>query len=383
MKVKLALLLSLLLAASAFTISYFSSTPKAVQAEISLQEALSDESGSFLPVLAGRGFEFPQDHGHHSGFKTEWWYFTGNLKDPAGERFAYQLTLFRVGLGQAKGSKNPSSWSTDSLFMGHLGLSRPSQSEFFTFERLSRESLGISGVKEAGEKIWLEDWVIERVEGAKPGWRLRAKAQDPDRGEVEINLSLEDTKPPVLQGDGGYSRKGPKPEHASYYVSQTRLRTQGQMRIGGETFAVEGSSWFDHEWSSQAMAEGLVGWDWFSLQLDDETELMLYLLRYQDGRLEPASSGSLVGPEGQKRNLQLSDFQVETLAQYRSQSGSTYPSLWRITVPSEKIDIQVKPVMAEQVMTGRVPYWEGAVDVMGSKAGEDISGVGFVELTGY
>ena len=356
-------------------ISQLSGSQPPVVAEISLQEALSDQSGRFAKVEPGRTFDFPTDHGPHREFKTEWWYFTGNLKNDKGEHFGYQITLFRVGNLPPGSPENPSQWAAQSLFMGHIGLSDPARGKFYTRERLAREGVGLAGATENGKQIWLEDWEIRRL---AEGWGLTARSDD-----LSLELTLTDVKPPTLQGDSGYSRKGPEERHASYYVSQTRLQTEGTLKIQDQMHSVSGTSWFDHEWSSEAMAEGLVGWDWFSLQFDDQTELMLYLLRYKDGRLEPASSGVLVGADGNKENLSLDQFQVKKLSETTVTSGNRYPSEWRITVPSEQLEIQVRPTMAEQEMTGRVPYWEGAVVITGERAGEAVSGRGFVELTGY
>jgi len=350
--------------------------PPPVQAEISLQEALSDKSGKFAEVTPGRSFRFPADHGPHREYKTEWWYFTGNLANEKGEQFGYQLTLFRVGnLIPSEQNENPSEWASQSLYMGHLGLSDVARERFFTRERLGREGVGLAGALENGERVWLEDWEIRRQPG---GWELSARSD-----ELELALKLADTKPPILQGEGGYSRKGPDSKHASYYVSQTRLKTSGLITVEGVEHRVTGASWFDHEWSSEAMAEGLVGWDWFSLQLNDQSELMLYLLRYEDGRLEPASSGTVVAPDGSKQALKLQDFVVESAETQKVESGNVYPSRWRVKVPPVGLQLEVVPKMAEQEMSGRVPYWEGAVKVEGSRNGQPIEGHGFVELTGY
>ena len=362
-----------------YTLQVFSRPSPGVVAEIDLQEALSDDRGEFADVVPGRSFSFPADHGEHPEFKTEWWYFNGNLSNEQGEQFGYQLTLFRVGLSKNNLTANPSAWSTDSLLMGHFAVSDLEAQQFLSFERFARRSLGLAGVEPEGRRIWLENWSIERL---NEGWTLKALAEE-DEHTVRLELSLEETKAPILQGDQGYSRKGPEAKHASYYVSQTRLKSNGKLEFDGKTHSVEGTSWFDHEWSSEAMAEGLAGWDWFSLQLSDDTELMIYLLRYEDGRIEPASSGSFVNSEGQKRNLALQDFEVLVQDRYQSQRGVEYPNRWKISVPSVELKIQVDPLMADQEMTSGVPYWEGAVSVSGTQAGNEVTGRGFVEMTGY
>jgi predicted secreted hydrolase len=364
---------------SVVAVKLLSPTQRPILGTIDLQKALSDDSGQFADVFPGRRFTFPRDHGEHPEFKTEWWYFTGNLSDEVGQRFGYQITLFRIGLATNERMNNPSQWSADSILMGHFALSDVGSQEFYSYERFARRSLGLAGVEPNGAKIWLEDWAIRRLE---KGWAVTAEAVENER-TVEVDLTLTDTKSPVLQGDSGYSRKGPEPRHASYYVSQTRLKTQGQVRIGDRSHKVVGHSWFDHEWSTASMADGLVGWDWFSLQLDDSSELMLYLLRYPDGRLEPASSGASIDPDGTKRNLQLKDFSVEKKGEYRSPRGVVYPSRWLITIPQSDLRLEVRPMMSNQEMTGGVPYWEGAVEVTGRRGEEPISGSGFVELTGY
>ena len=365
---------------SLYLLVRLSSPPAPVVASIDLQAALSDQRGQFKKVTPGRSFQFPRDHGEHPEFKTEWWYFTGNLEGADRSAFGYQLTLFRVGLS-SPGQENPSHWAANSLMMGHFALSNLEEKKFRSFERFSRRALGLAGIDNVqGPRIWLENWNIERRESS---WQILAEAKTEEGRNFSIALQLEDTKPVVLQGDGGYSRKGPRTEHASYYVSQTRLATSGQLVFENETFQVTGNSWFDHEWSSEAMAEGLAGWDWFSLQLDDNTELMLYLLRYDDGRLEPASSGSYIDAQGQKTDLSLNDFSVEKLSEHRSPRGVVYPSRWNINVPSLKLSLDVVPRMADQEMTSGVLYWEGAVSVQGTRADSALDGSGFVELTGY
>ena len=374
------LVLLLALGLSAYLVVRLSSSPTPVTASIDLQAALSDQKGQFKEVKPGRTFEFPADHGEHPEYKTEWWYFTGNLQSDKEQAFGYQLTLFRVGLSSPE-QANPSQWAANSLMMGHFALSNLKEEKFRSFERFSRRALGLAGIDNAlGPQIWLENWKIERLES---GWHLLAEAREEEAGLFKIDLRMEDAKPVVLQGDGGYSRKGPGSEHASYYVSQTRLSTSGELVFEDKPFAVSGNSWFDHEWSSEAMAEGLAGWDWFSLQFEDNTELMLYLLRYDDGRLEPASSGSYINAQGSKTDLVLDDFSVEPLSEHRSPRGVVYPSRWKIKVPSLALELEVKPRMADQEMTSGVLYWEGAVTVQGKRGESELDGVGFVELTGY
>lgn len=367
-----------LLLLSLALIAHFVSPRPEVTASVSLQQYLSDDTNRYCEVIPGREFSFPRDHGEHQGFKTEWWYFTGNLQAEEGRRFGYQLTFFRVALSPEATSSGQSAWTSNDLFMGHLALSDPVDDEFYSFERFARRALGLAGVEPNAKRVWLENWKTERLEGPESGWRLEAA-----EGALQLDLKLLETKPEILQGEGGYSRKGPQSHHASYYVSQTHLESKGTLRLENELFQLSGLSWFDHEWSSQVLAEGLVGWDWFSLHLSDDTELMLFHLRYEDGRLEPTSSGTVVQADGRSEHLALEAFEVEVTDHHRSQRGVNYPSEWNITVASQDLKLKVVPIMANQEMATGVPYWEGAVLVSGTKKGVEISGQGFVELTGY
>lgn len=368
-------LLSLLLIAFIWQLSR--PRGEAVSASISLQEALSSGGSEFAEVRPGRTFSFPADHGPHPDYKTEWWYFTGNLQDGAGRGFGYELTLFRIGVHSRHGT-NPSEWNADSLMMGHLAVSNPLESQFYQEERFSRAADGLAGFLADAKMIWLEDWTVERQAG---GWTLKARTGN--KPEVVLQLHLKDTKPPVLEGDGGYSRKGPFPQHASYYVSQTRLETAGNLTIGESSYAVEGVSWFDHEWSSEPLAKELVGWDWFSLQLSDNTEIMIYLLRSKDGTVQPWSSGSYIDSTGTKTEIKQQDFQLVATSNHLSPSGRTYPSQWRLVLPKQGLNLEIAPTMLDQELHTRVVYWEGAVSISGEKNGRPLDGEGFVELTGY
>lgn len=354
-----------------------SAPPPPITSDVNLARAMSDERGEFAVVRPGRQFEFPADHGEHPDFKTEWWYVTGHLQDAQGRPFGFQLTFFSTGLPKMEPAAQ-SPWTASRVMMAHFAVSDPTGNRFESYERFSRRAIELAGIKteNSGLSIWLGDWTLRRSKDGR--WELRAQQDG-----VGIELSLTEKKPPLLQGDRGYSLKGPDPKDASYYVSLTRLEAEGTLHFESEKFDVTGSSWFDHEWSSQAMAPGLVGWDWFSLQLDDGWELMLYLLRYEDGRLEPASSGVLVAPDGSSTKLSLSQFEVEVTARHRSPKGIEYPSAWVLRVPSEKIELKVAPTMLNQEMKSSVAYWEGAVLVEGRRGGSPITGHGFVEMTGY
>jgi predicted secreted hydrolase len=225
--------------------------------------------------------------------------------------------------------------------------------------------------------VWLEDWSAEEVEPNLV--RLRA-AQD----DLAIDLLLTDRKGPVVQGDGGYSQKGPKPGNASYYYSQTRLDSSGMVQVGDTLYQVDGLSWMDHEFSTSALAPDQVGWDWFALQMDDGNELMVFQIRKANGSVDPFSSGTLVAPDGSTRHLSRDDFQIRVGDTWRSpRSGATYPARWTVEVPAVSLTLELGPYLADQELNVSYAYWEGAVRISGEQAGSAISGSGYVEMTGY
>jgi len=245
---------------------------------------------------------------------------------------------------------------------------------------VGREALGLSGARMGRLKVWIDDWQADQVGEV---FHLRARQEG-----LGLDLALTPAKPPALHGDGGFSRKAARGDAVSYYYSLSRLETKGQLTLNGRSFEVTGSSWMDHEFFSGAMAPGLVGWDWFALQLDDGREVMLYLLRHQDGSLDPASSGTLVAPAGKTSHLRLTDFKVKGTGAWKSpHSGATYPAGWQIGISGAGLDITLSPTLADQEVRAGAPaqvsYWEGQVKVQGQTGGKPITGRGYVELTGY
>lgn len=348
-------------------------------ASLSVAEALrSSDNRGYARALEPRAFNFPQDHGPHPEFRTEWWYYTGNLATAEGRRFGFQLTFFRSALAPEMPERG-SAWATRQAWLAHFALSDVDGERFHAFERWSRGAVGLAGVQAAPFRVWVEDWSAEADGGPVFPMRLRAS-----QGEVALDLRLEPGKPPVLQGEKGLSRKSSEPGNASYYYSLTRMPTRGTVRVGTETFTVTGASWMDREWSTSSLGAGQIGWDWFALQLSDGTDLMLYQLRQTDGRPDPASSGSVVGPDGSSRTMALRDFSLEVLDRWQSpDSGVQYPARWRLRVPSEGLDLTVTPLLADQELDVSFRYWEGAVTIEGTRRGAPIRGNGYVELTGY
>ncbi len=344
---------------------------------LELSRLLSGDAGGFARAVEPRPFDFPRDHGAHPDFRTEWWYLTGNVATDTGRRFGYQFTIFRNAVA-ADSPARVSNWATRQIYMGHLALTDVEGRRLHAVERFARGAAGLAGTELDPFRVWLEDW---RLSGAESGETFRLAAAS---GAIDLELELVAAKPLVLQGDAGLSRKGRRPGNASYYYAFTRLDTAGRIRLDGAELDVRGSSWLDREWSTSALEPGQRGWDWFALQLDDGTELMVYQMRRADGRADPVSSGSRIDAEGSKAALSWDDFQLEVLDWWTSPaSGARYPSGWRLAVPDDRLALRIEPLLRDQELRLSVLYWEGAVRVTGSRAGKPVSGTGYVELTGY
>lgn len=333
---------------------------------------------AFARALAPRAFHFPEDHGPHSEYQTEWWYYTGNLETEQGRHFGYQLTFFRRGLDPQTEPRN-ADLATREIYFAHFAISDV-QGQAHTFaERFSRGAGGLAGASGNPYRVWLEDWSVEAL--SADGSSVRLLASD---GAWRLDLQLQATKPIVAQGDAGLSAKSDQPGNASYYLSYTRMQTKGMLEQNGSGIAVAGESWFDHEWSTSALGPRAVGWDWFSLQLSDGRDLMLFRIRNSDGTSDPVSGGTLVEVDGTVQHIRWSDVTMEELGHWRSPAnGASYPSQWRLKLLSEGIDLNLAPWLSDQEMRVSFPYWEGAVRITGSIGGREISGNGYVELTGY
>ncbi len=333
---------------------------------------------AFARALAPRAFHFPEDHGPHSEFQTEWWYYTGNLETEQGRHFGYQLTFFRRGLDPRPGSRGADLAATEIYFAHFAVTDVQGKSHPFT-ERFSRGAGGLAGASGSPFHVWLEDWSVESVES--DGSSVRLVASD---GAWRLNLTLRATKPIVAHGDAGLSAKSDQPGNASYYLSYTRLETEGTLTQDGSDIPVAGQSWFDHEWSTSALGAQAVGWDWYSLQLSDGRDLMLFRIRNADGTIDSVSGGTLVEQDGTVRHVRSSDVSIDVLEHWRSpESGGTYPSRWRLQLPSEGIELTLAPWLSDQELRVSFPYWEGAVRITGTIAGREVTGNGYVELTGY
>lgn len=343
-------------------------------------------AADYRSVTGPCDFVFPGDHGAHPDFRTEWWYYTGNVFTPSGNHYGFQLTFFRSQIAEPGSEKTwptkPSAWRTKDLFLAHSALSDLERKHFYHDERMARGGAGLAGVAQAqgATRIFMGNWaaVIE-----SDTHRLKATARD-----FTLDLLCKAEKPLTAHGAGGYSLKGKKPESASCYYSFSRLEAEGSITVHGTPVPVRGTAWMDHEFSSAPLEDDLEGWDWFSLQLDDRTELMIYLLRQKTGGNSPSSSGTFVKASGEAVRLSSNDFRVEILERWKSpRSGATYPSRWRIHVIPLNLELSIVPNLADQeLITGkstRVTYWEGSVSVSGRSGQSLVSGLGYVEMTGY
>ncbi|HSB68648.1 MAG TPA: lipocalin-like domain-containing protein [Candidatus Methylomirabilis sp.] len=356
----------LILAVLAFLVSWrFTQVPGVSAAEFRL-------------ALPGYQFSFPRDHFSHDDYRTEWWYYTGHLRTQTGERYGYQVTFFRSGLAEAQA--NPSRWAAKNLYMAHFAIADIPRKSFQYFERLNRGSLGQAGASGKELRVWIGNW---EASGDGTTQRLRAK-----EGEFGVDLALISQKPAVIHGENGISQKGEGRGHASHYYSLTRLKTEGTLTIRGKPVPVTGLSWMDHEFGSTQLDPGQVGWDWFSLQLDDGTELMLYNIRKTDGRPDPHSAGTWVGADARTVHLRQSDFSVEVLDRWQSpRDKGLYPARWRVSVQALGLDLAVTAAFPDQELdtakSTQVIYWEGAVSAEGTARGRPVTGEGYVEMTGY
>lgn len=368
--------LALRVAAAALTVACAS----AVAAPRSASRPSNPGSANgYRPALPGYQFQFPRDHAAHTDFQTEWWYYTGHLNAGA-RRFGFELTFFQVGVNPTR-KQSRSAWALHTLYFAHFTVTDVNGQSFRFTEEVSRPALGMAGSDPKRYRVWIHDWSAALA----PDGRTHAlKASTP---EMAIDLALTPSKPPAINGENGVSQKAAGVGRASHYYSLTRLETTGALRWKGETLKVTGLSWMDHEFGSNQLTPQQTGWDWYSIQLDNRRELMLYVLRLKDGGVEPMSSGTLINADGTTRHLKLADFQIRSSATWKSpHSGGLYPAGWEIRVPSEQLELRITPAVADQELapeaTG-VRYWEGSCKVTGRDRGKPTAGAAYVELTGY
>ena len=333
----------------------------------------------YQTALPGYVYKFPRDHFSHPAYQTEWWYYTGNVKTTGGHRFGFELTFFRQGV-ERNGEKQ-NAWDVQDVYLAHLALSDLDDGQFYHAERTNRAGPGLAGVDEKLQRTW------------NGNWEAKWKGNDQELHAVDerfsFQFSLAPAKPPVIHGENGISQKAAGLGHASHYISFTRLITSGIIQLEGKTYSVTGSSWMDHEFFTHQLDANQTGWDWLSLQLSDNTELMLYHIRKKDGTADSFSSGTYINAQGKSFHLRAGDFSLAPLAEiWKSPvTSAAYPVRWKIEIPGQDLQLEITTPLRSQELSGRTnllpAYWEGAITISGTHAHAAISGVGYLEMTGY
>jgi predicted secreted hydrolase len=334
----------------------------------------------FKQALPGYRYEFPRDHFNHPEFQTEWWYYTGNVTASDGHRFGFELTFFRQGISRDPARRE--TWDPQDLYLAHLALSDLDGGEFYHTERTNRAGPGIAGVDQNQARIWNGNWNVQ--------WHGTEQELHAIYEHFSLALMLHPEKPPVIHGENGVSQKAEGPGRASHYISLTRLATRGTMEFDKKSYAVSGFAWMDHEFFTHQLEKDQVGWDWFSLQLSNNSELMLFRIRRRDGSVDPFSAGTYIDPQGHSVHLLREDFLlIPGDESWKSPvTGALYPVHWRLLVPKLEIELDATTLLKSQELSGQskfVPsYWEGAIDLKGQKGSAlGVTGVGYLEMTGY
>ncbi len=319
-------------------------------------------------ALPGYRYEFPRDHFSHPEFQTEWWYYTGNVHARNGHRYGFELVFFRRG---REAAPNPSAWRVEDVYLAHLALSDIDGRKFRYAQRLNRAGPGIAGITEG--RIWNGNWEAK--------WDVRGDVQTLSAVSegIRFQLRLTPGKPVVIHGENGVSQTGDAPGQASYYVSFPLLAVEGSLN-GAD---VSGSAWMDHEWFSNLLDPAQTGWDWFSVQLENNTQFMLFQLRRSDGTADAHSSATYIAPDGRATNLRRSEFTLTPLGYWTSpKTHARYPVKWHIEIPRLHVSLDCDAALPDQELIaegeGVSAYWEGAAAYSGSARG-----VGYLEMTGY
>jgi predicted secreted hydrolase len=333
-------------------------------------------AADFAPVLPGRALRFPADTGAHPQFRTEWWYVTGWLTDEDGAERGFQVTFFRVGSGLA--ADNPSRFAPRQLVLAHAAIADPAIGHLLHAERAARADDAAAGFSEERTRAWMRDW---HIEGDGERYTTRITADD-----FALDLAFDATQPPLLNGEAGFSRKGPAASDASYYYSLPQLAVAGRLRLGGRWRQVRGRAWLDQEWSSSYLPEGARGWDWMGINLAGGGALMAYQMRGEDGKPLWAAA-SLRDGDGREQRFGPGEVEFEPLRSWPSpRSAARYPVAMVVRVGGRSF--RLEPLMDDQEMDARRStggyYWEGAARLVEDTAqGPREAGRGYLELTGY
>ncbi len=318
----------------------------------------------YREALPDYRYSFPRDHFEHPDYRTEWWYYTGNLEDAKGHRYGFELVFFRQGARADVAPTNQSAWRIDDLYLAHAAVTKIDANRFHYTERLNRAGPGIAGASFAQKRIWNGNWQTQWTGNSQ---HLTAIADD-----FRFDLQLEPAKSFVIHGLNGVSQKAEGTGRASHYVSFPRLKVTGTL----DSEPVHGEAWMDHEWFTDQLDKAQSGWDWFSAQFEDGTELMLFDLRRKDGKPDAYSAGTFIDRAGRPHHLAAADFTLHPTAYWKR-----YPVEWQIGIPSLKVNIVCKAALRNQELAasaGATTYWEGAVTYTGTHPGR-----GYLEMTGY
>jgi predicted secreted hydrolase len=272
-----------------------------------------------------------------------------------------------------------SAWRARQIYVGHFAITDVGRGRFFDATRYAREALGLAGAAADPFDVHVADWSVTQVAGP-PALHWQLQAAD---GDYQLQLTLQSAAPPVLNGDGGLSRKADAVGAASYYYSMPRLQADGRLTRAGQVLPVSGLAWLDREWGSGSLGANQQGWDWFALNLSDGSTLMFYALRDQGGGRDPHSAGTFIDAQGHATALANRDVQIQVQRRWSSPRGGQYPAQWNLRVASQALQLQVTPLLADQELATQPRYWEGAVRVTGTRRGAPVQAQGYVELVGY
>jgi len=329
---------------------------------------LGMKTDRFAPVVPGKVFTFPEDHGPHPDYRIEWWYVTANLADPSGVAYGAQWTLFRQAVNPGTQQEG---WANQQIWMGHAAVTRADTHRYS--EAFARGGIGQAGVEPNPLRAWIDAWEMRGL----------TRTRDDTIAPLELNASgadfsyalrLDAGHALVLQGDAGYSKKSERGQ-ASYYFSQPYFKAAGSVTIDDKPVEVTGQAWMDREWSSQPLASDQTGWDWLSLHLTSGEKLMLYRLRQKDGHND--LFGNWIEPDGHSIEI-ASAANSMTPTVLTDVEGRKVPTGWNIVIPAHGLRIETVPLNAKSWMGTSFPYWEGPISFRGSH-----SGVGYLEMTGY
>jgi predicted secreted hydrolase len=333
----------------------------------------------YAPVVPGLALRFPEDFGSHPNFRTEWWYVTGWLTTARGQPLGFQITFFRSK--PATDESNPSAFAARQLLIAHCAISDPRHAGLWHDQRIRRAGFGLAEAGSGDTNVWIDRWALRRRAGAGNADGSYLATVDAD--ELSLQLTLAVTQPPLLNGDSGFSRKGPAEASASYYYSVPHLKVVGSVRRGaGSAEPVSGEAWLDHEWSSEYLDAGAVGWDWAGINLDDGGALMIFRIRDARGATRFAG-GTLRDAAGRTQIFPPWDLALTPTRHWTStHTGVVYPVAWRLRAGAQAFELE--PLMDDQENDARLSagtiYWEGAIRAL--QSGRTV-GRGYLELTGY